>query len=217
MSSKDKPSFNIIESSYEDYDDIYEDFKNDYMSCAITVKKMQEKYDITPNQYRRLKNRVMEETGVNRKLSRNTTGSMWVHCDKYIEGHKSSNRYKVSKVINGKKFFFGVYDSLEEAKFIRDRLEEENWSIDAYERLRYELFGEEPNHNKIEKIYDDFKVDFMRGESMKYLRKKYSLGSDAYRTLSKMIRCEEGLIRKPQLNYKVARKNERDLYRQMQM
>lgn len=206
-----RPTFNIIESSYENYDDIYDDFKNDYMSVGITVKEMLEKYGLTSNQYRRLKNRVMEETGINRKFSRKTTGSMWTHCERYIESHKSSKKFKVSKVTDGKRHFFGIYDSLEEATYVRNELEKHNWSIEHYKKLRYEMFGEEPNCVKISKIYDDFKADFMRGESMRFLQKKYDINSDTYKNLSKMIRSEEGLLRKPQLHYKVAQRNERNL------
>ena len=217
MGLKAKPKFSIIESSYENYDGIYEDFKRDYLSVDITVNEMLDKYNLTPNQYRRLKNRVAEDTGVNRKLSRNTTGSLWVYCDKYIDTHKSENKFKVSKVINNKTFFYGIYDSLEEARYIRDTLEANDWSDECYKELRHDLFGDESYQEKLDRVYEDFKKDFLIGESMRYLTIKYDLTQDMYKVLSKSIRSEMGLIRKPQLNYKVAKRHERNLYRQKKM
>lgn len=212
--SRDRPNFKIVETSYDDYSDIYDDFKRDYLSEDITVKEMIEKYGISKNKYMRIKKVVAEETGVNRKISRNTTGSLWSHYDKYIERHKALEKYKVSKVIGGTLFFYGIYDSLEDALFIRDRLEECDWSMDCYRKLRYELFNEESLQDKIRRVYIDFKDDYMEGESIKYLMKKYDLTISMYKILSKMIRSEEGLLRKPQLHYKVARQHERDLHRQ---
>lgn len=197
--------------------EIYEDFKLDYISPNITVREMMKKYNLSKNQYDHLKNRVAEETGINRKVSKQKFVRTFTHYSRYIDFQKSTGKYRVAKVIMGKKTHFGVYDDLETAVYVRDTLEANNWSNQTYKDLRYELFGEEEERVKIERIYDDFKKDFIKGQSLKYLLKKYHIGNSTYKSLSQMVRAETGLTRKPQLHYKEMRRNERDLFRQMQM
>ena len=48
---------------------------------------------------------------------------------------KSGKHYRIDKDIDGKKYNFGTYDTLEEAICIRDYFEENNWPLD--ERLKY--------------------------------------------------------------------------------
>ena len=214
-SVKTRPKFRIIEGgSQSEHEDIYEDFKADYLSVNITKKEMLKKYDISDNTYTHLKNRVAEETGVNRKMSKVKYIRSWTHHSRFIDYMKKNDKYRVSKVIMGKKTHFGLYDDMETAMMVRDRLEKDNWSQKTYRQIRHELF-DEPLEDpiKIEEIYDDFKKDFMNGESVKFLTKKYHIGNWTYIGLSKKVRSEEGIIRKPQLHYKVMRKHERDLYR----
>lgn len=42
--------------------------------------------------------------------------------------YKIGNRYKVIKRINKKNHFFGSYGSLEEAKQVKQELEDNNWN-----------------------------------------------------------------------------------------
>lgn len=196
-SVKPRPKFHIIEGA-DDFSNIYEEFKEDYLNPNYTVKTIKEKYDLTDNQYRQLKNDVAEETGVNRKPSNTNFERLWVHETRFIDVLKSTHKFRVSKVIHGNYHHFGVYDNLKTAIYVRDTLEENNWSKEVYKQLRYELFGEEiKDKTVIEEIYDDFKVDFMDGKSIKSLMKKYEISLHHYKTLSRMIRKEEGIKRKP--------------------
>ena len=215
---KSKPNFVIVEGgSLTERSEIYEDFKLDYISPNITVKEMMEKYNLSKNQYEHLRNKVAEETGINRKISKQKFFIKFTHYSRFIDYQKSTGKYRVTKVIMGKKTHFGVYDDLDTAVYVRDTLEANNWSNETYKDLRFELFGEEEERTKIERIYEDFKKDFVRGESLKFLLKKYNIGNSTYKSLSSMVRAETGLSRKPQLHYKVMRKNERDLFRQQQV
>lgn len=211
-SVKSKPKFRVVEGlPHIENSEIYEDFKADYLSVNITKKEMLEKYDISNNQYDQLRKKVAEETGVNRKASKTQLTKVWTHHTRFIDYMKAIDKFRVSKFINGSHNHYGVYDDLDTAIYVRDRLEANNWSYQTYKDLRFELFGEEDNKTKIERIYNDFKKDWLNGESMKFLTRKYKIGNNTYKVLSKMIRSETGIERKPQLHYKVMRKHERSL------
>lgn len=208
-SVKSKPKFRLIEGG-DDYSDIYEDFKKDYLSVDTTVEEILNKYNITNNKYQQLKKQVAEETGVNRKPSMYGRSSPWIHEKKYIDRMKSNGKYRVSKWINGSNRHFGVYDDLETATMIRDKLWVRGWTQKAYREIKIEYFGEDPEEQlNIEEIYDDFKKDFMKGHSVDYLMEKWNLSTHFYRVLSKMIRSEENLVRKPQMSYREVRAIER--------
>lgn len=211
-SVKERPTFSIVEGgSLIERSEIYEDFKLDYISPNITVKEMMAKYGLNKNQYDHLRKRVAEETGINQKVSKAKFLRKFTHYSRYIDYQKSSNKYRVTKVIMGKKTHFGVYDDLETAVYVRDKLEANNWSNKTYKELRFELFGETDEKPKIEKIYPEFKKDWINGESVKFLLKKYHIGVDTYRVMSKLVSSETGIPRKPQLRYKVMREHERRL------
>ena len=137
-----KPTFRIIEGEINPHDDIYEDFKADYLSIDITVDEMLEKYNISKNTYKHLRLRVAEETGVNRKMTANKFTRMWTHQSRFIDHLKLRDKYRVAKVINGKYYHFGVYDDMDTAIYVRDKLEENNWSNETYKQLRWELFND---------------------------------------------------------------------------
>ena len=173
-------NFRIIDGETNPHKDIYEDFKKDYLDENITKGEMLKKYGLNSNAYRHLKDRVMEETGVNRKVSRVRYTNAWANYSRYIDYMKKSDKYRVSKMIMGKKHHFGLYKDLETAEYVRDRLEANDWSQDEYKQIRFELFGEEEEPVNVERIYDDFKEDFVRGESIKYIKGKYRIGNNTY-------------------------------------
>lgn len=211
-SAKVRPNFRIVEGgSLIERSEIYEDFKADYISPNITVDEIKKKYGLTKNQYEHLRRRVAEETGINRKISKTKFFKKFTHYSRFIDYQASSGKYRVCKMIMGKKTHFRVYDDLDTAVYVRDTLEKNKWDSEVYRQLRYELFGEEEKRTKIERIYDDFKKDWMNGESVKFLLKKYHIGISTYKVMSKMVRIDTGIDRKPQLHYKVMRKHEKSL------
>lgn len=211
-SVKSRPKFRIIEGGSElKYNEIYEDFKADYLSPNITVKEMLKKYDISSSTYNQLRKRVAEETGVNQKMSKVKYIRSWTHHSRFIDYMKTSDKFRVSKVILGKKTHFGLYDDIETAVYVRDKLEKNNWSQQTYKEIRKEIFGEVDKIENVDEFYDDYKKDFMNGESNKYLRAKYGVSKWVCNQLSRRIRSEEGILRKPYLEYREMKKHEQDL------
>lgn len=200
-----RPNFRIVEND-RDYSEIYDDFKKDYLSREVTVAHMLEKYDISANKYRQIKKEVAEETGVNIKPTMHSVATKWKYETRYIDKLKNTGKYRVSKFINGFHKHFGVYDDLKTAIYVRDKLEENDWSEEFYETLKWEIHGSEKVVKKdLEEVYDKFKTDFMKGHTIKYLRTKYDLTEYGYITLSRLVRSEMGLVRKPQMSAKEVR------------
>ena len=120
-----RPNFRIIEGEYEDID--YESFKEDYMNLFVTKSEILEKYDLTHNRYCRYGNRVYEETGFKRK-----SGVQPV-TDMLNIRSASKGKYRIDKQIGHRKLYCGTYDSLDEAKRVRNFLVKHDWSNDAIE------------------------------------------------------------------------------------
>lgn len=206
-----RPNFRIIES-HKDYSDIYEDFKKDYLSKEITVPEILEKYNISQNAYYRIKEEVAEETGVNSKPTGNCIATKWKYETRYIEQLKSTGKYRVSKFINGYHKHFGLYNDLKTAIYVRDTLEKNNWSDEAYEKLKWKIHEvDESTRQTIDEIYPEFKKDFMEGHTIKYLMGKYGLTRYKYSVISRLIRSEMGIMRKPQMSERENRLHERGI------
>ena len=210
MSTSSKPKFRVVENPY-DFSDIYDDFKEDYLKRDVTVSDMLEKYDISYSKYKQLRKQVAEETGVNIKPSMNSIATRWETESKYIDQLKTTKKYRVSKYIDGVFRHFGVYSNLDVAIYVRDRLIESNWSQKEYIAIRKELFGEDYPKSNVEVVYSEFKKDFLKGHTMEYLKAKYHLKPSHYKQLSKRVRTEERLVRKPQMSNKEIKKYEQDI------
>ncbi len=214
MKTEDRPNFVVVEGdSTTEFSDIYEDFKKDYLDENTTVKEIRNKYDLSNPRYNRIRKLVAEETGVNRKVSKNVVGTRWIHDRKFIDLQRNTGKYRVSKVRNGSYMHCGVYDDLDTAIYVRNKMIEHNWDAEYYKELKYELFGkkDKDTQEEVKKVYDDYKKDFLNGESTKYMKKKYGLTNHMSKLLSRMVRSETGLQRKPQLPIRVRKQHERDI------
>ena len=119
-----RPNFNIIEGHYEDID--YESFKEDYMNMFIPKSEILKKYDLTHNRYLKYGRQVYKDTGFKR-----SSGVPSVGMNTNIKS--TGKRFRVDKEIKGKKFYCGTYDTIEDARRVRDFLVEHNWSNNAIE------------------------------------------------------------------------------------
>ena len=118
-----RPNFRIIEGEYEDID--YESFKKDYMNQFVHKSEILKKYGLKHNRYLKYGRRVYEETGFKRKSGVPYPKDM---TNIRRAGH---GKYSIYKVVNGKKLFYGTYDTVEEARKVRNFLIEHNWSSNA--------------------------------------------------------------------------------------
>ena len=94
------------------------EFSKDYEDKSMTALKIQKKYRISPRQYRLVVRYLLDTVYPKTKQCKSV--------DKHI--YKSSyGKFVVRKTVNGKFGYYGSYDTLKEARKIRDRLEKYNW------------------------------------------------------------------------------------------
>lgn len=124
-----RPNFKIVENS-ETVN--YEDFKKDYMGNELTVDQIRKKYNLGNCAYYGLIKKVEEETGFYRKKTNKTKNT---REPKYYTGDKYRG-YSVQKIINNKRFYFGNYRTIDEAKKVVEWLKEHNWDKNSFERWR---------------------------------------------------------------------------------
>jgi len=124
----EKVNYRIIEGDYDTVD--YEEFKKDYMDEFMPKKAILEKYDINHQKYLRYGRMVYRDTGFRRKA-----GVTPIGFSTNIREHRG--RWRIDKQINGKRHYFGTYDSFDEAKKVRDYLIAHNWSHEAMDKARY--------------------------------------------------------------------------------
>lgn len=95
-----------------------DEFGKDYEDKKMTALKIQDKYRISPRQYRLVVRYLLDE--VYRKAKQ--CKSVDTHIYKSTYG-----KFVIRKTINGKFGYFGTYGTLKEAQAIRDKLEKCNW------------------------------------------------------------------------------------------
>lgn len=105
-------------------DKIYDEFKKDFLDKDCTRTEMLKKYDISPNKYNQLRLRVCKECNLSHKpFGRGE--SRIITDNSYI--YPVNRKFRVSKTINKRTVNFGLYDSFETAKLVRDKLIDCNW------------------------------------------------------------------------------------------
>lgn len=102
--------------------------------------------------------------------------------------YKRKNGYGIQKVINKKNYSFGVYDTLEEARYYRDYFMEHGW--DMTKRLE---FSKRKNKNKKEpkNIYKAYGEGYEIRKEINH--KKYCFGT--YPTLEEAIKAREYFVK----------------------
>lgn len=118
-----RPNFRIIEGVTEDID--YESFKRDYMNPLISKKEIREKYGLNNQKYLRQGRRVYEDTGFKRTRKHKPIGE-FTNITKLDNG-----KFRVYKHLNRKYVHCGNYDTVDEARRIRNYLALHDWSEDA--------------------------------------------------------------------------------------
>lgn len=168
-----------------------EEFKKDFLDPSLSVNDICEKHNISKNNYQRLKKEHFPDT---RKPFIVNTAPI-CDIDRYIS--QRDGGYVVSKRISGSQRYFGIWNTLEQARTVRDILESNNWDVGLYYELKEHSAKSYPLKNHCREIYDEFRRDYMGGIPYKTLIKKYGITTHQYSVLSKWIREELGIKRKP--------------------
>lgn len=111
MSAKD--------SIYFPHDVDLDEFIKDYEDKSISATKMQKKYRISPRQYRLVVRYLIDKIYPKRRKAKSV--------EKYIY-RSGYGKFIVRKTVNGKFGYYGTYDTLKEARNVRDMLEKHNWN-----------------------------------------------------------------------------------------
>ena len=119
------------------FDDIYNEFKQDFLNKNFTRTDMLKKYNLSPNKYNQLRIKVCKECNLSHKPF--TRGeSRIITDDTYI--YPAGRKFRVSKTINHKTVNFGLYDTFEIAKVIRDKLISCNWDKSKLNEIQEEVY-----------------------------------------------------------------------------
>ena len=158
VESKSRPNFRIIEN-YEPSVD-YEEFKKDFLNPLMLKGDLRKKHDISDNQYKRYRERVLDETGLSRKPSTCHHTEIERVCNhpnaEFIV--KVGSYYVVNKTTKGKTYYFGRYKDYATAKMVRDKLYEANWDVTLGEELKqiYGMVRRKLALDKAKDVYDEF-------------------------------------------------------------
>lgn len=119
-------TFRIVENSDKNLDEIYPEFKKDFLDPDLPVKDLKKKYDLSVARYRHLREKVLEETGLQEKPSRRGGRHYTVTENRYIVQHKHG-KCTIYKTIDRYKKSFGTYPDFTTAKYVRDKLVQYDW------------------------------------------------------------------------------------------
>lgn len=193
--SQERPNFRIVEGSEDSID--FEELKKDYLNPNICVDDILAKHGITRKKYLRLRRKLVEDTGVPVKPFKVHGKPQIRGIMEHITQDPLSQKYRVAKYFNGILRHYGRYKTLEEAVYVRDLMEENNWDVDFYENsIKPHYFKNRQDEEKDE-VYMEFKSDYLNGVPMNVLLKKYGLSKYRYHQLSTSLKHEYGLSRKP--------------------
>ena len=99
---------------------------------AFDLKK---KYVLTPRQFRKLTENIERKKPVKRKKSKMKRTIRTYFNEPYISIDANTGKYTIRK----DKTYYGLYDSLDIAKEVKEKLIEENWDKSKLNDIRCEL------------------------------------------------------------------------------
>ena len=179
-------TFRIIEYSTEYfkeiYDEYYDDFKKDYLNPYIRIPELKEKYDIlSKSLFRDFCNKVKFEEGISqkphRKLLVRDTQNIKKNGNGFFTIYRKSNKNPTR--------YYGVYDSLDGAKIVRDKLYECDFDETIAKSLidEYGYKGATSKKGEALEKYDEW-LDLYKDKSISYIqiRKMMKFSSYQYQT-----------------------------------
>ena len=181
-------NFKIVEghANVIDYDEIYDDFKNDYLDPYYSVKDLKEKYNLDRRDYKVLNNRVRADTGLVKKPSNH---KFPLKDNTYI--YKLTNCYGIRKRIGNDRLYYGYYPDMDTARMVRDKLVENRWDKDIGDEL-YAKYGcnKGNRHNEdLSDLIDDFKYLYADVPThVDDIMKKLRISQGTYTNLLRLVR-----------------------------
>ncbi|WP_296885109.1 hypothetical protein [uncultured Methanobrevibacter sp.] len=117
--------FNIIDG-HDDFD--HEAILQDYQNLDLTVREIKEKYDIGDSKWQTI-TRHWKEAGIPLRGRMNRKKHQYITTPFASKNYSktTSGRYRVYKKIKGVNYYFGVFDSEEEARAKVEELRQNNW------------------------------------------------------------------------------------------
>lgn len=138
--------FRIVENMEDSTESIYSSFKEDYLNQDITVSTIKEKYNLGQKQYKKLLDKVYLDTGFKRS---NHYGWRKTNKVRKQQGTPQYLRRRITK--NGKPHFYiqkttdkitsyyGIYDDMDTALKVVNRLKEVDWDKSELDNIRMEI------------------------------------------------------------------------------
>ena len=119
-------NFRLIEGKYEDLP--LNEIKKDYMACELTIPELREKYDLSVNNWDRIRRQFKKEGVPMRTLKERANPKH--HTFKIAKNYyqTKNGKWRVQKVIDGKYHHFGTFDTEEEAQAKVKELKENGWN-----------------------------------------------------------------------------------------
>lgn len=113
----------------------YEQIKTEYLQGETPVNEIKKQNNLTPYDWRRIQKKITQETNYRRqgrpsKPKRRNRGTV-TKC-------KYETTYRVSRVVQGKRYDFGRYYSKHEAEIVRQKLIEADWDKTQLPQIQQE-------------------------------------------------------------------------------
>lgn len=192
-------NFRIVENSNDNLEEIYSEFKQDFLNPTIKVADLKSKYDLSHAKYKHLREKVFDETGLNQKPCR-IGGPHFPITEKRFIKEYSNGKCIIYKTVNGVKKSFGTYDDLETAQYVRDRLVESDWDEELGRDLKKEYSSNriKPALKNALEYYTEFEELYLNGDSIPEITGKLGITLYQYNLLSQRVREKYNLLSKRQ-------------------
>ena len=202
--AKERPNFNIIEGHTVELD--YGEFKDDFLNPYFLAKDVRKKYGLSIKQYMVFRDKVLDETGLTRKPTKNQyrvledlPSDLKYFCTQHIS--ECNGLYIIRKSINYSMKYYGRYEDYDTAVMVRDKLIECDWDEEVAKDLKT-IYGKKrlfPALEKAKEVYDEFEYRYFydRDTNIEDILKEMDLGRRTYSYLIMMLRANHnGRVRR---------------------
>lgn len=130
-------NFRVIEGSDDEFPK-FDEFCSDFFNPNYYVKDLKEKYGLSRNEYVRLREKLVKKYNIHSKPTKFHPSADCPTNMTYIHKH-NKNRFAVIKYLDGKKVYYGAYDSVDIARKIRDELIDCGWDKSKLKQIQQEV------------------------------------------------------------------------------